>query len=78
MATVLNTISLLEDIDITLSELVSTRLASYVKQLRRQTTNQYLSHRLKILLKKWHKLWLTPIEPSPSFNWSLPNEFSAA
>lgn len=57
MATILNTISVLEEIDISLPELISTRLACYVERLLRHTTNQYLSNRLDALLEKWHSLW---------------------
>lgn len=53
MATVLNTISVFEKIDIPPSQLATTRLVKYIRRLRRHTTNKYLSNRLKTLLRKW-------------------------
>ncbi|XP_055300467.1 uncharacterized protein LOC129567520 [Sitodiplosis mosellana] len=53
MATVLNTIDTFEKIDIPVSQLATTRLVTYIRRLRRKTTNKYLSNRLRKLLKKW-------------------------
>ena len=53
MATVLNTIEVFESIDISPAQLATTHLVTYVRRLRRKTTNKYLSNRLRELLKKW-------------------------
>lgn len=53
MATVLNTVKIFEKIEIPISQLATTRLVTYIRRLRRKTTNIYLSDRLRKLLKKW-------------------------
>lgn len=53
MATVLNTIEVFEKINISPSKLATTHLVTYVRRLRRNTTNRYLEKRLRNLLKKW-------------------------
>lgn len=56
MATVLNTIDTLEEINIPASQLAATHLVTYIRRMRRNTTNRFLSHRLRDLLKKWRDL----------------------
>lgn len=56
MSTVLNTIDVLENIKISISQLATTHLVTYVRRLRRNTTNRYLSSRLRDLLKQWRDL----------------------
>lgn len=53
MATVLNTIDTFEKIDIPVSQLAKSHLVTYIRRLRRKTTNKYLSNRLRKLMKKW-------------------------
>lgn len=53
MATLLNTIAMFEKMDIPASQLATTRLVTYTRHLRRNTTNTYLAERLRKLLKKW-------------------------
>lgn len=53
MATVLNTISVFENMNIPASQLAQTHLVTYLRKLRRRSTNKYLSNRLRILLRKW-------------------------
>lgn len=53
MATVLNTIDTLEEIHIPVSQIAATHLVTYVRRMRRNTTNTFLSGRLRNLLKKW-------------------------
>lgn len=53
MATVLNTISIFEKINIPPSQLATLRLVTYIRRLRRKTTNTYLSNRLRKLMRKW-------------------------
>lgn len=53
MATVLNTIDVFEKIKVSPAQLATTHLATYVRRLRRNTTNKYLANRLRDLLKKW-------------------------
>lgn len=56
MATVLNTIEVFEEIDITATQLITFQLNKYIRRLRRNTTNQYLSERLGRLNEKWNKI----------------------
>lgn len=56
MATVLNTIHTLEHLNISASQLAATHLVTYIRRLRRQTTNRYLSKRLRKLLRQWRDL----------------------
>lgn len=56
MATVLNTIDVFEKINVSPAQLATTHLVTYVRRLRRNTTNKYLANRLRELLKKWHDL----------------------
>lgn len=56
MATVLNTIDALEEINISASQLAATHLVTYIRRMRRNTTNRFLSNRLRILMKKWRDL----------------------
>lgn len=58
MATVLNTIDTLEQLNISVSQLAATHLVTYIRRLRRRTTNRYLSSRLRDLLKQWRDLSL--------------------
>ncbi|XP_031624660.1 uncharacterized protein LOC116341627 [Contarinia nasturtii] len=53
MATILNTISMFENMDIPASQLAQTHLVTYISRLRHNTTNKYLSKRLRMLLRKW-------------------------
>lgn len=53
MATVLNTIDVFEKISISPAQLATTHLVTYIRRLRRKTTNRYLANRLRDLLKKW-------------------------
>lgn len=59
MATVLHTIDVFEEIHIPVSQLATTRLVTYVRRLRRKTTNRYLADRLRNLLKKWRDLLIS-------------------
>lgn len=56
MATALSAIDALEKINIPLVLLDRTNLESYVRGLRRNTTNRYLADRLRVLAKKWRDL----------------------
>lgn len=56
METVLSVISALEGTTITKEQLEATRLAKYINQLRRRTTNESLARRAKSLLKKWREM----------------------
>lgn len=56
MATVLNTIEVFEEIDITATQLITFQLNKYIRRLRRNTTNQYLSERLGRLNEKWNNI----------------------
>lgn len=56
MATILNTIEVFEEIDITATQLITFQLNKYIRRLRRNTTNQYLSERLGRLNEKWNKI----------------------
>lgn len=56
MATVLNTIDAFEKINIPVTQLATTHLVTYVRRLRRNTTNKFLSNRLRHLLRKWRNL----------------------
>lgn len=63
MATVLRTISMLEEIYISPTDLVSTRLARHLLRLRGQTTNNYLLEKLTALIKKLYSMLAeAPIE----------------
>lgn len=53
MATVLNTISLFEELDIPAPEVAQVHLVTYIRRLRHHTTNRYLDERLGVLLDKW-------------------------
>lgn len=56
MATILNTIEVFEEIDITATQLITFQLNKYIRRLRRNTTNQYLSERLGRLNEKWNNI----------------------
>lgn len=56
MATILNTIEVFEEIDITSTQLITFQLNKYIRRLRRNTTNQYLSERLGRLNEKWNNI----------------------
>lgn len=56
METVLSVIYALEGTTITKEQLEATRLAKYINQLRRRTTNESLARRAKSLLKKWREM----------------------
>lgn len=56
MSTVLEVITVLEGTTITKEQLETTRLAKYINQLRRKTSNDQLARRSKNLLKKWREM----------------------
>ncbi|KAH8316827.1 hypothetical protein KR067_001753 [Drosophila pandora] len=56
MDAVLSVICALEGTKITKEQLEATRLAKYINQLRRRTTNEHLARRAKSLLKKWREM----------------------
>ncbi|KAH8395732.1 hypothetical protein KR222_001386 [Zaprionus bogoriensis] len=70
MEAVLSVICALEGTSITKEQLEATRLAKYINQLRRRTTNESLARRAKSLLKKWREM--VGIQPTTSDSQQLP------
>lgn len=56
MSTVLNTIEMFEEIEISASQLATFQLIKHIRRLRRNTTNRYLSDRLQLLNEKWRRV----------------------
>lgn len=61
MDTVLQVITMLENIQITKEQLETTRLGRYINLLRRKTANESLARRAKNLLKKWREMVLPSV-----------------
>lgn len=61
MDTVLQVITMLENIQITKEQLETTRLGKYINLLRRKTANESLARRAKNLLKKWREMVLPSV-----------------
>lgn len=79
MPTVLEVITVLEGTTITKEQLETTRLAKYINQLRRKTSNDQLARRSKNLLKKWREMVIPnqPQQPPPTANTPLSHPSSA-
>lgn len=62
---------MLEGTTITKEQLETTRLAKYINQLRRKTSNDQLARRSKNLLKKWREMVIpnqNAVQPQPTAN----------
>ncbi len=80
MSTVLEVITVLEGTTITKEELETTRLAKYINQLRRKTSNDQLARRSKNLLKKWREMVIpnqNAVQPQSTTNTPLTHPSSA-
>ncbi|XP_037043283.1 mediator of RNA polymerase II transcription subunit 26 [Bradysia coprophila] len=80
MPTVLEVITVLEGTTITKEQLETTRLAKYINQLRRKTSNDQLARRSKNLLKKWREMVIpnqNTVQPQSTANAPLSHPSSA-